>query len=655
MKSLSAYYTFCGIAPLLLLISSRISPAASSVETSSSNSDTNTISTLRWASTGGGWRSQFACVGFANVFAQLDILSRFSAVSTTSGASWFSTQLFYSKEFYDRVALAEDSQALHDFVVEWMESYGNMLTDSIQDTSSMTEELSNTICNVTDLGNGDVVQDLSDLCRTLVYFDGDWAAFVKKMLVYAAESYGDSDFANHAAGSDNRLEVFKGTDLLIQAALAANSRIRSNNSDSSDVAVYIGPVEANIYTVPISAAYIVNASGTSYRYSTESLQGDMTVSTSQTSSQHSFSDWEDFYLYPADNGTVHINGEGHSEIANGDTFSQAFGGGDSTVIQVAAISSAAAGMQSPLVPSTFTQRFSERRYQLLEEDATIARLNMFDKAVSRQYNQTLLDGFAVCSQWPNPCGSTDGLYVDGWVIDNPALVINVGQYHISGEDLSKTMKVILTNTNEEWGEGNDFQYTQILQYFESPINQNVEPGSFNWPPGMWDPYQSPQIFEEFMDSSTLDSLIEPTPGSNMTTAILKGTTIDIPIFGIMAGQQVEILLIILNEPITTYIATPDSVELYTEPLADMTKHIAENEELASRIKAFVEPLFDDNDGTESPADNDGVESPPAESPDNNDGVKSPPPTSGQSTLQVRQFPTVAALSGLFLLSNVVMV
>ena len=117
--------------------------------------------------------------------------------------------------------------------------------------------------------------------------------------------------------------------------------------------------------------------------------------------------------------------------------------------------------------------------------------------MARMYNQTLFDKFAVCTQWPNTCGLQDGQFVDGWIADNPALAISVGQYHISGGDLSETLKVILTNTNQEWG--TEFQYTQILQYFDSPINQGIEPGSFNWPPGMWIPYQSPQLFAEFMD------------------------------------------------------------------------------------------------------------------------------------------------------------
>ena len=112
------------------------------------------------------------------------------------------------------------------------------------------------------------------------------------------------------------------------------------------------------------------------------------------------------------------------------------------------------------------------------------------------------------------------------------------------------------------------------------------------------PYQSPQIFSEFMDSKRLDSLIEPIPGSNMTTAILKGNTIRNRNFGVRAGQSVEILLISINEPITTFVVTPDLVKIYTGQLADMAKNIAENKELANRIRAFVGIASGGNDNDE---------------------------------------------------------
>lgn len=126
------------------------------------------------------------------------------------------------------------------------------------------------------------------------------------MLDYTAKSYGDSEFTRKIAGSTNRIDALQGTDLLIQSVLVSNSRIRSNDTSKDDVAVYIGPSDYySISSVPLSAAYVVNASGTSYRYSTGSLEY-MDITTTQTSSEHSFEEWEEFHLYPASNGTVSV-------------------------------------------------------------------------------------------------------------------------------------------------------------------------------------------------------------------------------------------------------------------------------------------------------------------------------------------------------------
>lgn len=113
-----------------------------------------------------------------------------------------------------------------------------------------------------------------------------------------------------------------------------------------------------------------------------------------------------------------------------------------------------------------------------------------------------------------------------------------------------------------------------------------------------------------MDDDTLDALIEPIANSNMTTAILQGTTIDNPGFGIRAGQKVEILLLNLNEDITTIVVGKANIEKYTQPLADMAKHIASNEELVKRVRTFAnEKSFLSNnsniiqDGTEGDTSN----------------------------------------------------
>jgi len=595
-----------------------------------SNNDSDGL-LLRWASTGGGWRSQFACIGFANLFAQAGIFaqgddgssssSAFSAISTTSGASWFSTQFFYSDQFYRRVVHAEDGRALYELVVEWMDTYLEVTLKATRDAreiSNITSDVVERTCDVTDdLGGGEYIEIFSDFCALLVLLDGDWALFIDKMLDAAAKSYGDDGLSTRLASAHNRIQPLRNTDLLIQSALVPNMRIRSkevdnvkalmNTGSADDSIVYIGPSCASsadwedikcgeIYSAPISAVYVVNATGTQYLYSTKVLNDELIVHKSETSPQHAFADWEEFHLYPASNGTLEIDGiaNGGSTTGRQDSFSPAFGGGDSTVIQAAAISSAAAGTFSPLVPSVFTHGLSAQRHAMEAEGVGAVRLRSFDRAVARLYSLPIFDKVAVCSQWPNACGERDGVFVDGWISDNPALANNVGQFHRSGGDLGRKMKVILTNTNQEWG--TSFQYTQILQYFDSPINENAKPGAFNWPPGMNAPYQSPQIFQEAMNPSTLDEMLEPIEGSNITTAILKGTTIDNPSFGVIAGQQVEILLINLNEPITTYVVTPAIIRQFTEPLAGMTKRIAENEVLLDRIEAFVGRSTSDREG-----------------------------------------------------------
>jgi hypothetical protein len=254
------------------------------------------------------------------------------------------------------------------------------------------------------------------------------------------------------------------------------------------------------------------------------------------------------------------------------------------VIQAASISSAAIGSFSPLIPSVFSQSFSEQRH-LTESSGSNFLLRAFDSRVSEIYQSPILDNAAVCSQWPKSCNESDGFFIDGWFADNPALAINIGQYHaLQDADLDKTVKVVLTNTNSEWN--TTFQYAQLLQYFSTPFNQNVAPGDFLWAPGYSTPYRSPQIFEDLMDEDSLNALLEAVPGSNMSPAILTATTTANVAFGVLAGQSVEVFLINLNENITTHIVGDTAVERFTVPLADMTRNIASNEHLVSRVQDF---------------------------------------------------------------------
>ena len=204
------------------------------------------------------------------------------------------------------------------------------------------------------------------------------------------------------------------------------------------------------------------------------------------------------------------------------------------------------------------------------------------------YDSDRLFGFSVCSQWPNPCGESDAHFLDGIATDTTALATTVGAYHLSPDaDLAKTMKVILTNTNNEWDSVYNIQ--QILMHWSAPFNQDVEPGSFLWLEDYnLQPMQSTQIFSEFMDEAMLNSVLEPVDGTNFTTAILSGTTIENPSFSVQAGQAVEILLININTPIPTLIASPLFIETLKGPMGDMVIDIATNPELLARVNAFLD-------------------------------------------------------------------
>ena len=215
---------------------------------------------------------------------------------------------------------------------------------------------------------------------------------------------------------------------------------------------------------------------------------------------------------------------------------------------------------------------------------------VYDGFTGSVYGNSSFDNFAVCSQWPNTCGEQDAFLVDGWFVDNPALVANIAQYqsrHERGGNSTSSgrLKVIITNCNEQWN--TTFNRAQILNYFSSYFNQDVAPGGFLWAPGYWAPYRSPQIFENYYDEERLDAAIQTIPGSNLTTAILQGTTIDNPSFAVSAGLSVEMLLINLNEPITTFVVGRQIIEDYTPWLANMTSHIATNEVLIQRVRDFM--------------------------------------------------------------------
>jgi len=71
---------------------------------------------------------------------------------------------------------------------------------------------------------------------------------------------------------------------------------------------------------------------------------------------------------------------------------------------------------------------------------------------------------------------------------------------------------------------------------------------------------------------------------------------------------VDVFLINLNQDITTYIVTPTVIKYFTEPLAEMAQHIADNQELKRRLQEFFY-LKDDEDSNLGTDDDDSLSSP----------------------------------------------
>ncbi|MGK3753345.1 MAG: hypothetical protein ACI8RD_005652 [Bacillariaceae sp.] len=528
----------------------------------------------RWASSGGGWRSMVALMAFGNVFTQAGLItessSQFSSLSSVSGGTWFSTQLFYSPEFFKNITESTPNE-LGGFVLQWMNSYETFSNDISENAECVA------IFNGTD---NPTLQSLEALCNVAIAFDGDWARFVEEMMAEASQNYGDADLVTKKVNSDNRNNAFSNTELYLQTSLAPNSRIRSTSKG-----VFLGPVDSTnadeIYSVPQCVQYSVT-NDTALYYSTD-MEGTLEL---QISTENNVTDnlnypqgFDEFGLFPESNLNVLFDPIKDFTMI-GTKMTTPFGS-EPSVAQIASASSAVEGVHSPLNPSLFSQKLSVARNSV--EGA--AEKAAFDKIVDKIYTKPIFDNLSVCTQWPNECGEGDGRFVDGYYTDQASLALNIGQYQTRmNGDMSKTMKVVLTITNNyEFGPTGT-----ILPYFNTTFNENVNPGDYLWPEQDFQlPMISQQIFDQYMDIDSLAAITEPIPGLNVTTATVSAQTLENPRYHVKAGQRVEILILSLNSNIPTFIVGKDAIEATKQPLVDMARGIASSQELLCRVKAFM--------------------------------------------------------------------
>lgn len=640
------YFYFTGGAPTTKLPTPAPYPVAIESTPATSRRTTSTSDTVfLWSSTGGGWRAQLACVGFANLFQKAGLLgadsSLLHSVATNSGGSWFNSLLFFSPEFYQQVVLAETPDDIYDFTITWMNSYyeyalnsttiaddlaaafGNITNQTVNEDESFPEE------ELVDLGPSTIEQELealqdpqtADLAQLeynaiqlfVQFFDlivaanASWAHFMEDTMSAGVDSMGadGAAFLTTVASPEARHPALQNTEAIFQSTLSPVSKIRLASAsnltelayqyidanlteewahllpilgdiENQDLVVYLGPFdptanetsrgEWNLSTQAIPAYYVVNSTFAGFQYGAcESSCDALSAYAAPTSPFFKWDDWFSHYLYenqnfwdwptpeappmvsadlPAQFNVMAVN------MTPAGTFRAPFGGGAITALQAAAISSAAAGPVSPAQPGLFSQTLSKLRDQIRHMTtspiAQIGALSAFDIAAEVLFNNPLADSASVCSQWPAPCGPSDGQFVDGAFTDNPAVAANIASYQRSADaNLSQTIHLVVTNTNSAF-ENNTYDLQQYLQYYNTHFNEGVEPGGYVWLPGFLSPYTSPQIFAESLQDEDMLNAVEEIDGSNLTTLRLSGTTIDNPAYGVRAGQTVEILMLNIN-------------------------------------------------------------------------------------------------------------
>ena len=281
-------------------------------------------------------------MGFANVFAQAGLIteesSAFSAVSTISGSSWFSTQFFYSSEFFTTVTTSTPDE-LAEFVLQWMESY-EAFSGRITPNPKCHMVFQNLTSGIP------VLAELEALCNTIAEYDGDWAGLVQGMLAAASSAYGDPGLEDRSVGVLNRVNAMNETDLYIQTSLAPNSRTRFVPQGPG---IYLGPNynsnDIEIYSVPIAVQYSVRQTDTLY-YSTDLDDGgtvlDYPIYLEEViSPELNFPrEYKEFGLYSVPLNETIFDPEIEDLEPTQLTLTEPFGGKDPSVTQVASASSA---------------------------------------------------------------------------------------------------------------------------------------------------------------------------------------------------------------------------------------------------------------------------------------------------------------------------
>lgn len=328
----------------------------------------------------------------------------------------------------------------------------------------------------------------------------------------SSEAYGDPTFYDRSADHSNRVWLLDQVNLFVQATLMPVSRIRGQGQ--GQLAALTPPMtsQTRVLSTGIPATYSVREGFTSFYYALLDQQAPLNAYTSVAPGSFTPTTYGNYFNYPASNGNVLTNPTNPTQRTQ--RFSDPFYGNAATVTQAASISSADHGILSGLAPSALHQ------YLSVETAYTSAALrDAFYEAGGDAYDGDDNDDLAVCTQWPDFCGTADGRFLDGRSSDGFGLASTIGQYHQEGNSPSgRPLRIVLTNTNYY-----NWNNARFRSYFDTDFNANVEPGAFIWPPdesptnnapGQTMPWRSPQIFGDSMSEQFIRASMIPVSNYN---------------------------------------------------------------------------------------------------------------------------------------------
>ncbi|KAL7555238.1 hypothetical protein ACHAWF_019039 [Thalassiosira exigua] len=495
-----------------------------------------------WSSTGGGWRAMAAGSAYAQVFSRLGLLGtngtdattaaarpKIDVVATTSGSSWFSAQFFFSDEYYSAVADGT-ATSLGDFTRRWLEAYASTQANLTVSCDGPFED----IC--TKLDSEDPFKSDLYLMSLASAFNYSWPNIVFAMFEATSKEFDDEDMVDVKASFEQKLPVLDGIDVCFHTSLLPNARARGSNTITYLAKDVDDP--NTTYTVPLPYDWCVGdqdsewhtplPGGNVYYPSPEQFVGSPA--------------YRGFPVYPLKqaDAALYVTPEMNNLTSSitPQNMDAPFGGMP-TAVQISTASSSTMGYVSEELPSYFAQYMSVVEAEIKESQSfteveKLGIVGLLNEAQEDLWTTGLLSNAATCSVWTEasplnmPAGKeTSYWFTDGGYTDGPAAATAIARYQkMHGTD--GEIKLIITNMNYYTNTMNN-----ILAYFSTTWNQKVGPGEFIWPIGVGEndgpqnnPQQSNQIFQESLDKESLNALLEPIGGTNLTMASLSATTLD---------------------------------------------------------------------------------------------------------------------------------